>query len=145
MCSSDLLRTQTSQSAPIIARIPRGTLIKVLDLGSVWSKASYNNKVGYVMTKFLSDTAPAPETTPPSTETPPAPEGSATYALVVTEKGSLNLRRSPSAAAALLNYIPRNAYVQVLEKGSEWCKVTYNNQTGYAMTKFLVFSELVAD
>ena len=102
--------------------------------------------VAFVSCKFLSDTAPAPEaTTPPSTEIPPAPEGSATYALVVTEKGSLNLRRSPSAAAALLNYIPRNAYVQVLEKGSEWCKVTYNNQTGYAMTKFLVFSELVAD
>ena len=35
--------------------------------------------------------------------------------------------------------------VEVLEKGSEWCKVKYNGMTGYMMSSFLIFGTVQTD
>lgn len=51
---------------------------------------------------------------------------------------SLNLRSEPSTRAEVVNSIPANAKVVVLEKtNSEWSKVEYKDQTGYVASKYL--------
>ena len=59
------------------------------------------------------------------------------YATVVN--GSLNLRREKSTVSDRLAVIPNGTKVAVTEHGDTWCKVVYNQYTGYAMTKFLKF------
>ena len=47
------LRADSSSSSKILAQIPYGTVLEVEKVNENWSNTSYNNKVGYVMNKFL--------------------------------------------------------------------------------------------
>ena len=84
----------------------------------------------------------SPEKTPESTAIPTAAPTAAgpQYALVTTASGSLNLRAQPSAIGALVTQIPRFGMVEVLEYGSEWCRLRYNALEGYAMTRYLTLA-----
>ena len=53
--------------------------------------------------------------------------------------GSLNLRKAKSTSSEKLTSIPSGTKVAIIEHEDEWCKVVYNQYTGYAMTKFLKF------
>ena len=48
------LRTQPASSATVVARIPRGATVTVLERGDTWSFVYYGNKTGYCMNEFLS-------------------------------------------------------------------------------------------
>ena len=84
----------------------------------------------------------SPEKTPEPTAVPtPVPTAAGPqYALVTTASGSLNLRAQPSAIGALVTQIPRFGMVEVLEYGSEWCRLRYNALEGYAMTRYLTLA-----
>lgn len=47
------MREDTNTSATKLTQIPNGTRIAVLEKGSTWAKAVYNEYTGYVMTKYL--------------------------------------------------------------------------------------------
>ena len=51
------LRQSASTSSAILAQIPNGAKLEVETANGTWSKVSYNNKVGYVMTKYLAETS----------------------------------------------------------------------------------------
>lgn len=53
--------------------------------------------------------------------------------------GTLNMRSGPSTASRRKMGIPDGTAVAVLEKGDEWCKISYDNEIGYVMTKYLDF------
>ncbi|MBE5777245.1 MAG: hypothetical protein E7326_07020 [Clostridiales bacterium] len=78
---------------------------------------------------------PKPAATATAKPTQGALNGNA--AQVVTGGGYLNLR--DETKKDILGHIPNYAYVTVVEKGSVWCRVIYQGQTGYAMTSFLTF------
>ena len=59
---------------------------------------------------------------------------------MTTQRGSLNLRESPSASAKVLRTIPQYETIPILEKGTSWCKTVYGGDTGYVMIQFLTFS-----
>ena len=59
------------------------------------------------------------------------------YATVIG--GSLNIRKEKSVNSNKIGIIPSGSKVAVTEHGTDWCKVTYNAYTGYAMTKYLNF------
>ena len=115
-----------------VTLIPRNAIVEVLTYGKTWCYVRYDGKVGYVMTKFLT-LSPDIGTIP----VPATPSG-ATYAQVATEQGGLNLRIGAGLSYERIHIIPQYATVQVLTYGPTWCFVTYNNTTGYVMTKFLV-------
>ena len=48
------LRQAASTSSKVLAQIPQGTKIEVETIDNTWSKTTYGNKTGYVMTKYLS-------------------------------------------------------------------------------------------
>ena len=56
--------------------------------------------------------------------------------------GSLNVRRGPGTGYAAFYQIPNGATVNVLERGSKWCQISYDSTVnGYVMTSFLRFSQ----
>ncbi len=136
------LRQDDASNATILTTIPQYTVINVLQKGKIWSKVTYGNHTGYVMTEFLTfleNTAPATQA-PAPTAAPETPD-SAEFARVTTASGSLNLRDGRSNKNKVLRTIPQYAVVEVLEKYTDWYKVTYNGTTGYAMSKFLTLME----
>ncbi len=62
-------------------------------------------------------------------------------ATVTTVSEPLNLRAGASTLSSVLQQIPKGEEITVLERGEEWCCVTYQGTTGYVMTKFLTFTE----
>lgn len=53
----------------------------------------------------------------------------------------LNLRAAASGDADVLVQIPNGVSMRAMEEGEEWTKVTYENNVGYLMNEYLLFSE----
>ncbi len=66
------------------------------------------------------------------------------YAQVKTVKGPLNMREAPSGKAVVLAEIPQDAYLQVAPYDDTWCSTVYNGKTGYVMTKYLAFVDVLS-
>lgn len=49
------LRKSPTSSSMILTQIPNGTKLEVEKENNTWAKTTYNDKVGYVMTKYLSE------------------------------------------------------------------------------------------
>lgn len=138
------LRKNANQNASILTKIPQYTEVTVLEKGNTWCKVQYQSTIGYVMTSFLTfleNTSPSPTqiVTPTSTPKPTQTQETDLFARVLTNGGSLNMRKSAKDNAAVIRTIPRLATVTVLQKGDTWCYVRYNTSEGYVMTKFLSF------
>lgn len=78
---------------------------------------------------------PAPE---PGPEPTPTPEPMTAVVTAPTGK-TVNMRRSPSMDAALVERVPIGETVNVLEYGGEWCYCKWKWFKGYMMTCFLDF------
>lgn len=66
-------------------------------------------------------------------------------AKIIASSGStVNMRKSPSKTADKLIAIPIGETVDVLEEGTEWNRIAYNNQIGYMMKEFLKKIESIA-
>lgn len=62
-------------------------------------------------------------------------------AVVSTTGGSLKLRAkaSTSASVTVYAYIPNGTRIEIISRGSTWCKAAYGGRTGYVMTEYLTF------
>lgn len=130
------LRASAESNAKVLCTIPNNTQLVITQRGASWCATSYHGYSGYVMTSFLTFPGDKPTVTPS-----PTPDGgtAASYALVTTSGGTLNLRAEASSNAKVLTTIPNAATVLVHSRGATWCSVTYRGISGYAMTKFLTF------
>lgn len=117
------MRLAPESNAYVMQRIPDGTVLTVTERGAVWCKVQYNGQAGFVMTRYLSF---GEQTMMPQ-------------ARVVTVSGGLNLREKPESGSHVLMQIPRGSLVSVHQKLSGWCLVSYRNNSGYVMTKYLSF------
>lgn len=126
------LRSEARAGSPILAAIPPGASVSVHAYSAEWCHVTYHGTAGYVMTQFLSFEEKA-ETKPPVQE-----EGML-HATVTTASGALNLRQEPSPFAMVVGLIPQHQTVQVHQRGSSWCYVTYGGMSGYVMSEFLTF------
>jgi cell wall-associated NlpC family hydrolase len=61
--------------------------------------------------------------------------GTAYY--VKVNSGSLNLRKSPSASAAVVAKLAKGAQVTVATQSNGWAKVTANGKQGYVSTQYI--------
>jgi N-acetylmuramoyl-L-alanine amidase len=55
----------------------------------------------------------------------------------VIAKSGLNMRAKASASGKVIGAIPAGAWVKVVKKGKNWCKVIYAGKTGYCAAKYL--------
>lgn len=71
-------------------------------------------------------------------EPPPEPEPEPQKAIVTAESGStVNLRKEPSTSAALVDKIPVGTEIDIIEYGTDWCRVEALGKTGWMMTQFI--------
>ena len=131
------LRSSASSNAPIIASYSTGTQVKVLEHGSTWDKIQVGGNTGYMMTKFISTSAPAPTNVP---DVNPAPAANYTAYVVTGNRKALNVRKGAGNYSVIFK-VPYGAAVTVLSHGSKWDKISYNGKTGYVENKFLNLSK----
>ena len=139
------LRRYPSGDERVLTTIPRLTRILVTSYGDEWCAAQYGGHDGYVMTRFLlfeqRETAPDTDIPQVDDREEDADSTSSVAAWVNTSSGSLNLRDAPERYAQVIAEIPRFAQVLLLNQGSEWSYVCYQNQYGYVMTSYLSIGE----
>ena len=134
------LRSYASTNAPIIAEYGTGTKVRVLQHGTTWDKVTVysDNNTGYMMTKFLSRSAPAPTNTPKPTESPFEPYTAYIYS---RNKKDVNVRKGPSTNYTVLFKLAYGTEVTVTEHNTKWDKIKYNNKTGYVQNTHLHLSK----
>ena len=121
-------RKEPSISSSIITTIPRNTTIEIIDKStSGWYKVKYQNNTGYVSSKYIQLNSNNNTTNTPS---------------ISTEKGvttdNLNFRKSASTSSLVINTIPKNTTIEILEQlSSGWYKVKYKGLTGYVSGSYV--------
>lgn len=105
------LLESASPSAPVVAVIPSGSPVQVIDAAEDWYHVIYNDQKGYVYGSHLSTTK-------------------------FTWKDVL-LRSYPSAESNPLAMIPAKTQVEVLSVTGDWSLVIYNNRKGYIFNYML--------
>lgn len=140
------MRSQASTSSAVVTQLPRGAVVTVISRVGDWSRISYQNYNGYVMSSYLifqsaSPTArptatPAPTTRPTATPAPTGSGSSTTY-IGVVRASRLNMRSARSTSSSVITQIPNGAEVVVTGSDGEWCSVKYNSYAGYVAARYL--------
>ena len=126
------LRSEPGESADIIAKIPNGETLVLLETNAGWSHVSYQNQMGYVLSSLISTDSPADGTRGQSTQW----TGTALVTLPNPTE-TVNFRQEPSLDAPILALLPQNTELLVLENGPEWTHAAYQGTAGYVMNAFL--------
>ena len=121
------LRQEASLNAKVLAYYRNGVKVTILQPGSVWHKVQVEDgKIGYMMAQYLKETG----------ET-----GNFQFYLATTFNANggkiVNFRSGPSLSAKILRTVPVGTQVTVVQHGTDWCKVTIDEDTGYISTWFL--------
>lgn len=135
---SALLQTP-STTAAVLAQLAQDTVVTVLSSDGSWAQVRAQGQTGYVLAEALADTDAQPQPGDEGIVQPSVPASGLT-AVVTTEYGSLNLRAQARAGSRVLTTIPRGATIDVTQRGSTWCGVTYAGVSGYVMSEFLTFA-----
>jgi peptidoglycan hydrolase-like protein with peptidoglycan-binding domain len=64
------------------------------------------------------------------------------YAQVTTKKGPLNMRKTASKKASVIEKIPKDTIIPITPVDDIWCKCTYNEKEGYVMTEYLTLKDI---
>jgi len=116
------LRETASLTAKVLGQFPTGTMVEIVESGDEWHKVEVGGKSGYMMAKYLST------------------EAGSLSATVRTNTGiGLNLREEPGMDGAIITSFKPGTRVTVLQKSSEWCRVSVEGQEGFMATRFLTF------
>lgn len=118
-----------------------GETVTLLACMGDWRRIRHEDTEGWILASDL--TAPVIMPIQPDQEDGVPYDG--VRAVVATEKGSLNLRQSPSGAARILQQIPKGDEVVVLGLAGSWSQVQYGDTTGYVQTIYLKMKEEDAD
>ena len=129
-------RSGESTTASIIGNIPNRATVAVLEYGAAWSRIRYGNQTGYVMTKYLIISEPAPTSGPVATVPPTA--GSGTVVVQLSNPAeTLNLRMYPDLAAPVLYRLRHGTELAVEQRLDGWTQVSYLGATGFVMNSFI--------
>lgn len=121
------LRSGPDKAYASIGYYSVGTSATVITKGATWSYIKIGNRYGYMMTQFLTATAPAS-----------APAAASTGAYVVSANGrSVNLRSSPTTASAIIRSFRIGTGVTVIARGNDWYFVQIEGCYGYMMRQFI--------
>ena len=133
------LRSAASTNAPVVQEYPTGTQVTVISHGETWDEVQIGSSHGYMMTNFLTTTAPAPVPVTPSV----TPATYTPYTAYVTSdnKKGVNVRNGAGTGYTYQFTVPYGASVTVVEHGKDWDKITWGTRGGYMMNKFLTLNK----
>ncbi|MBP5304548.1 MAG: SH3 domain-containing protein, partial [Lachnospiraceae bacterium] len=91
--------------------------------------------------KEESQEEPAEAAEPEETEDPEEPEEQAHTVdfIIANVDTALNIRSGPSTDDEIVGKLYRGGRATILERGSEWTKITSGNVTGYASNEWMMF------
>ncbi len=122
------MRRDATMKAPVLATIPHGTQVTVLDTEGEWSRIQYGTLSGYVKNSYL------------KAEQENTAEPVSSVRVVVTlsdESQILNLRASPTTTSSVLSYLRSGQELNVVERYSRWTQVQYGSTIGYVMNDYI--------
>ena len=120
------LRSGPDKSSSSIGFYSVGTAATMITKGSVWSYIQIGNRIGYMMTQFL------------TTNQPDIPSTPATGAYVVSANGkNVNLRTGPSTASPVITSFKVGTRLTIVTRGNDWCFVQIGGYYGYMMRQFI--------
>ncbi|MCI6377324.1 MAG: SH3 domain-containing protein [Clostridiales bacterium] len=148
------LREASDAGSRVIASIPRHAQVKVFSQSGAWSYVQYQERYGYVMSKYLSAANPAGAeggAQGAATDQVQAPEHTAQNGGMVLD---VTLRAPDSATYAnaassialwpmceesgqALADIQMGEQVEIILQGDSWCLVQYQSMQGYCLTRNL--------
>jgi len=128
----------TYKGSSILAQIPNGRQVSVLQKGNNFWKVQIDGQIGYMDYSFLKED-PASGSSP-SLPAPVKPETNG-YAIVANPKATqfLNLRSQPSTSSKVIAQYKNGIRFEIIEHGETWCKVygSASGNIGYLMTQYL--------
>ncbi len=119
--------------APVVAKYKPGTKVHVISHGATWDKVSIGDTKGWMLTKNLSTSEPAPTVKPTPT---PGPDTYTAY-VVTTDKGPIRVRKGNSTNYAVIFKINYGTPVTVLKHNKKWDYIEYNFRKGYVQNEYL--------
>ncbi|WP_078379567.1 SH3 domain-containing protein [Sutcliffiella halmapala] len=102
--------------------------VSYIDQNENWVKIRTNGIEGWVSNEFVSIHAKKQKETTDDSENQPAPKTNQT-ATVTTD--GLNVRSEPSTQSEVLDSLSEGKIVNVVEKRSNWLKISYDKKTGW--------------
>lgn len=129
----------------VVKQFPGDRYVMVLAKGSNWWRVAIDGYTGFMSKDFLVEGLYSAKDIAAQNG---GGSGGASYAVVNNPKNTqaLNLRRSASTGAAVLDKLYNGARLWVDEQGSEWCAVTVQDTgvSGYVMTRYITLYNLPA-
>ena len=125
------LRDTPSSDGEILGRYRNGTKVQILKSGKLWARVrTPDGKIGYMFKQYLSG-----YTTDDSSSG--ASIGTGTR-YIKSGIGPVNIRKSASIKAKLVDRLDGGTRVTVVTAGVNWCRIKFNGRYGYVKTKYLV-------
>ncbi len=129
------LRSNANTSSSVIASMPKGSTVTVLDgkrQTNGFYRVSYNGKTGYASAQYISFSKPV------------VVDNSSYSGYINTSSQPLNLRSNANTSSSVLASMPKGAAVTVLDgkrQTNGFYHVKYNSKTGYASAQYISFSK----
>ena len=143
------LRGYATTSSAILATIPNGTEVEVIEADGSWASVIYNGISGYCSMQYLqrASQSTAGETTSASEASSEATETTTVTAAFSEEYAGtyyvdaggfyLNMRKGPSTSYAIEVQIPDNEEITVTAANEDWAAVMWNGYSGYCSMEYL--------
>ncbi|MBR6478427.1 MAG: SH3 domain-containing protein [Lachnospiraceae bacterium] len=121
------VRKSDSQKAEKIGRVTGGTKVQVLEqLVNGWSKIAFDNKEGYIMSKYLKVQESALQYTPIGK---------------VKATDNINVRADASTDSSKIGTLVKGDEVDLLAVEGEWCKINFKGQIAYVKAEYVERTE----
>ena len=127
------MRTGAGTSYRVIATLPVGTQVTVLQHNATWDYIRFGTTDGYMQNTFLTTLVPDGS----ASEAPPA---GGYYATVYAAANSypVKMRKGAGTNYDVITSVPQGVRVTVISVSGDWAYISYNGTTGYMMKTFLV-------
>lgn len=116
-------RGSDSEKAEKLGKVPGGTKVQVLEqLVNGWSRILYDNKEGFIMSKFLKIQESALKYTPIGT---------------VKATDNINVRADASTDSAKMGTLVEGDTADLIADEGEWCKINFSGQIAYVKSEYV--------
>ena len=131
-------RTGSNSSSELICYCSVGTYLDVVsELSNGWCKVVINGETGYMFGKYVS-IGDYPGSAAESTAAAASAEATGTEGYINTD--GINFRKGPGKSYGIHTSFEIGTSVTILsEEDSGWCKVRFEDVTGYVWGKYLSF------
>jgi len=132
------MRAKANGKSTVVAKIPNGTVVEVLETGKTWSEIVFKGKNGYVKTEYLAPYSAEEEARRArEEEEAKALLPNSGFGWIETESGSLNIRKKADGESDVVGRVPNGTVVETQEITALWSRIAYDGKTGYVKTEYL--------